>query len=244
MSELVVVEYANQRILTTRQIAELYGTTEKIISYNFNHNKEHYSLGKHYYALEGKDKTSFLKDHRDFQDGLKNAKVVYLWTEKGALMHAKSVNTDKAWEVYEELVDRYFRVQDEQPAQQQYVNADFVLRLRLNAGRVPYDHWTVLEQIDKESHHSGLGLVNLINKARPDISVGKKWSNHLKKNGYDTSQFMMVPNIVHPGNMHEEDVRAYSLDLLPLFLRWLHEEYKEHFVKCYLPPRKEQKRLA
>jgi prophage antirepressor-like protein len=127
---------------------------------------------------------------------------------------------------------------------QQYVNADFVLRLRLNAGRVPYDHWTVLEQIDKESHHSGLGLVNLINKARPDISVGKKWSNHLKKQGYDTSQFMMVPNIVHPGNMHEEDVRAYSLDLLPLFLRWLHEEYQEHFVKCYLPPRKEQKRLA
>jgi phage anti-repressor protein len=131
-----------------------------------------------------------------------------------------------------------------QPPQQQYVNADFVLRLRLNAGRVPYDHWTVLEQIDKESHHSGLGLVALINKARPDISVGKKWSNYLKKNGHDTSQFMMVPNIVHPGNMHEEDVRAYSLDLLPLFLRWLHKEYQEHFEKCYLPGRKEQKRLA
>ena len=131
-----------------------------------------------------------------------------------------------------------------QPAQQQYVNADFVLRLRLNAGRVPYDHWTVLEQIDKESHHSGLGLVQLIDKARPDISVGKKWSNHLKKQGYDVKQFMMVPNIVNPGNMHEEDVRAYPLDMLPAFLRWLHTEYNVHFEKCYLPRRAQVKELA
>ncbi len=32
---------------------------------------------------------------------------------KGALLHAKSLNTDKAWEVYDWLVDFYFRVQDE-----------------------------------------------------------------------------------------------------------------------------------
>ncbi len=127
---------------------------------------------------------------------------------------------------------------------QQYVNADFVLRLRLNAGRVPYDHWTVLEQIDKESHHSGLGLVQLIDKARPDISVGMKWSNYLKKQGYDVKQFMMVPNIVNPGNMHEEDVRAYPLDMLPAFLRWLHTEYDGNFKNCYLPRRAQVKKLA
>ncbi|MDR1208858.1 MAG: hypothetical protein LBK41_00865 [Clostridiales bacterium] len=35
---------------------------------------------------------------------------LYLWTERGALLHAKSLNTDKAWEVYDRLVETYFRV--------------------------------------------------------------------------------------------------------------------------------------
>lgn len=34
------------------------------------------------------------------------------WTEKGALLHAKSINTDKAWEVYDYLVDFYFRANE------------------------------------------------------------------------------------------------------------------------------------
>ncbi|MDE5620138.1 MAG: hypothetical protein K2O29_09960 [Ruminococcus sp.] len=38
-------------------------------------------------------------------------RTLYLWTESGALLHAKSLNTDKAWVVYEFLVDTYFRVQ-------------------------------------------------------------------------------------------------------------------------------------
>lgn len=37
---------------------------------------------------------------------------LYLWTERGALLHAKSINTDKAWDVYEQLLDTYFRTQE------------------------------------------------------------------------------------------------------------------------------------
>lgn len=33
---------------------------------------------------------------------------LYLWTERGAMLHAKSLNTDIAWEAYERLVDYYF----------------------------------------------------------------------------------------------------------------------------------------
>lgn len=39
-----------------------------------------------------------------------NLNKLYLWTERGALLHAKSLNTDKAWAVYEQLVETYFRV--------------------------------------------------------------------------------------------------------------------------------------
>ena len=38
----------------------------------------------------------------------KNLNKLYLWTEKGAFLHAKSLNTDTAWEVYDRLVDSYF----------------------------------------------------------------------------------------------------------------------------------------
>ena len=53
-----------------------------------------------------------LKTRSEIQSSLKYAKSLYLWTEKGALLHAKSLNTDKAWEVYDWLVDFYFRAKD------------------------------------------------------------------------------------------------------------------------------------
>lgn len=108
MNELQVTEYNEVRVLTTQQIAEAYGTDRKTISYNFNHNKSRYVEGKHFIKLEDDEKMKFI-NRLENHDGLKNAKVLYLWTEKGALLHAKSLNTDKAWEVYDYLVDNYFK---------------------------------------------------------------------------------------------------------------------------------------
>lgn len=109
--ELQVLEKENMRVLTTPQIAKLYGTTRKIISYNFQYNKRKYVEGKHYIKLEGEELREF-KSRLDGQDSLKFAHTFYLWTERGALLHAKSLNTDKAWEVYDYLVDYYFRAEE------------------------------------------------------------------------------------------------------------------------------------
>lgn len=111
---LRVLERQNMRVLTTPQIAKLYGTTRKIISYNFQYNKKKYVEGKHYIKLEGKELSEF-KNCLDGQDSLKYAHTLYLWTEKGALLHAKSLNTDKAWQVYDYLVDFYFRAKEKEP---------------------------------------------------------------------------------------------------------------------------------
>lgn len=114
MNNLTVTEYKNIRVLTTQQIAEAYGTDKKVISYNFNHNKDRYIEGKHYLKLEGDEKTEFI-NRLENHDGSKNAKTLYLWTEKGAFLHAKSLNTDKAWEVYDRLVDEYFEKGSRKP---------------------------------------------------------------------------------------------------------------------------------
>ena len=96
MNELKIYEHRNQRILTTRQIAEGYETELSTISNNFNRNEKRYELGKHYFCLESEAKRRFL-NHHQIEDGSKNAAKLYLWTERGALLHAKSLNTDKAW---------------------------------------------------------------------------------------------------------------------------------------------------
>lgn len=59
MNELTVIERENQRVMTTAVLAEEYGTTNDVISKNFNRNKERYIEGKHYYCLEGDDLREF-----------------------------------------------------------------------------------------------------------------------------------------------------------------------------------------
>lgn len=106
MNELQITEYKNIRVLTTQQIAEAYGTDTRVISNNFNRNKDRYVEGKHYICLEGDELKDFKTNHQ-FDESSRINKL-YLWTEKGAFLHAKSLNTDTAWEVYDRLVDNYF----------------------------------------------------------------------------------------------------------------------------------------
>ena len=103
---LPVLEVNGTRVLTTAQLAECYGTDTRRISENYNSNKGRYIKDKHYFVLEGDSKRDFI-NHTEIPYGSKAAKL-YLWTERGCLLHAKSLGTNKAWEVYDMLVDDYF----------------------------------------------------------------------------------------------------------------------------------------
>lgn len=105
------IELRGLRLITTKQLAEAYETDERKLQYNFRYNKDKYKEGKHYIEVAGEE-LSRLKSRSEFQSLLKQVKHIYLWTEKGALLHAKSLNTDKAWEVYDYLVDFYFRAKE------------------------------------------------------------------------------------------------------------------------------------
>lgn len=105
------IENNGQRVLTTLQLADSFQTSTKIINRNFQRNSERYVHGKHYYSLTGDDLKAF-KGSRQNDDSLKYASVLYLWTEKGAWLHAKSLNTKAAWEAYEMLVDDYYQTRE------------------------------------------------------------------------------------------------------------------------------------
>ncbi len=125
------IENEGKRVLTTAQLAESYETTEKRISENFTRNEEHYVEGKHFYCLTGNELKEFLYSANCGLQNSSKIRTLYLWTEKGALLHAKSLNTDKAWEVYDFLVENYFRVQQVQ--KKQMSQAEIIAAMANNA---------------------------------------------------------------------------------------------------------------
>lgn len=112
MKELIPLEFKNQRIMTTKVLSEQFGTEDKIIHQNFKRNEDRFIEGKHYYKLEGEELKEF-KANLHLEGNLKFIPVLYLWTERGAARHAKILDTDEAWEVYEKLEETYFRVQEQ-----------------------------------------------------------------------------------------------------------------------------------
>lgn len=107
------VEVKGIRVLTSKQLAEEYGASPQKIKQNFANNRSRFVEGRHYISFTGDELRSFKNQVENFDlvDG--RTSHLYLWTEKGALLHAKSLNTDKAWEVYDYLVDFYFRAKEE-----------------------------------------------------------------------------------------------------------------------------------
>ncbi|EIX4510948.1 ORF6N domain-containing protein [Escherichia coli] len=95
-------------VITTELLAQLYGAKIKNISDNFLNNTTRFVVGKHYFKIEKNELREF--KNRPETIGLvgKNARALILWTERGAARHAKMLETDQAWEVFEKLEDCYF----------------------------------------------------------------------------------------------------------------------------------------
>lgn len=116
-TNLIPLEFKNQRIITTKVLAEEFGTKEDNIKANFNNNKTRFKEGKHYFQLKGDELRVFKGVVNDINDpSIKFASVLTLWTEKGAARHAKILDTDEAWDVYEEFEETYFRIKNRQPS--------------------------------------------------------------------------------------------------------------------------------
>lgn len=106
---LVPIEHGGQRVLTTQQLAEFYGEPPVKLQQNFSNNRQRYAEGEHFFRIEHGQ-----EGYSKFSSSPYATQPIYLWTEKGALYHAKSLNTDRAWETYDQLVDTYFRVRQAQ----------------------------------------------------------------------------------------------------------------------------------
>ena len=114
-------------VITTELLAQLYGTEPVRIRQNHHENKVRFVEGKHFFKVVGNDLKELrvalnysqnlrvtLSNSQNLQPSLRGlqispkARSLILWTERGAARHAKMLETDQAWEVFEKLEDCYF----------------------------------------------------------------------------------------------------------------------------------------
>ncbi|EGE2520171.1 ORF6N domain-containing protein [Shigella dysenteriae] len=108
-------------VITTELLAQLYGAEVKNIQNNYARNAERFIEGKHFFKVAG-DALKNLRVALNYSQNLlpslrglqisPKARSLILWTERGAARHAKMLETDQAWDVFEKLEDCYFSQKD------------------------------------------------------------------------------------------------------------------------------------
>lgn len=110
MKDLIPVKFNEEIVITTKMLAQVYECQDVNIKKNFNLNKDKFIEGKHYYKVEGGELKEFKEYNKVTNSNLveKQAKILYLWTKRGASRHCKMLGTDKAWEMFDTLEESYF----------------------------------------------------------------------------------------------------------------------------------------
>lgn len=95
-------------VVTTELLANLYGTDTANIKKNYSRNKDRFVEGKQYFLIKGEQLRELKNSVTSSHQVDKRTPKLTLWTERGAARHAKMLETDQAWEVFEKLEDCYF----------------------------------------------------------------------------------------------------------------------------------------
>lgn len=103
--------YKGIPVVTTETLALAYEVDAVSIRKNFSCNKGRFTEGKHYFSITGKELNAFRLSVTESNSQISpKVRALTLWTERGAARHAKMLNSDKAWDMFELLEETFFRV--------------------------------------------------------------------------------------------------------------------------------------
>ncbi|EJS8701405.1 ORF6N domain-containing protein [Escherichia coli] len=103
-----VIEWNGVRVVTTETLARGYNTEVNNIRNNLLNNKGRFVEGVHIFKLDGGELKSFKNYINDIDVVNKRAPSLTLWTEKGAARMSKIIDTDEAWDFFEQMETAYF----------------------------------------------------------------------------------------------------------------------------------------
>lgn len=184
-TDIQIIEYQGERVLTTDQMAQTYECEPVHIQQNYANNKDRFEEGKHFYKLTGqalKDFKASITDSK-FSSQFKHAAAVMLWTRRGASRHCKMLGTDKAWEMFDALEENYFNPIQRMP-KDSYMIADPVERAKrwIEEETVRQDQ---AKQI--EAQKPMVLFANSVSASKSEILVGEL-AKIIKQNGVDMGE--------------------------------------------------------
>lgn len=104
-----------KRCLTDKAIAEIHNSETKEIRKTINRNISRFKVGIDYIDLKvGNEITNNLLKQVNYTNmEISKAEHIYLLSERGYAKLIKIMDTDLAWEIHDELIDRYFSMRQE-----------------------------------------------------------------------------------------------------------------------------------
>ena len=136
-------------------LADFYGTDINNIQQNYTRNKSRFIEGKHFFKIVGQELNNFVTDLKSVANFSKVRSLI-LWTERGAARHAKMLETDQAWDVFEQLEDAYFSCAVQQQRRAPVADGD---KRSTKHDRLPLYHFAVDTVI---KHHLNFSKVYVL----------------------------------------------------------------------------------
>lgn len=162
-SSIPVIEWKGQRVITTVQLADVYGAEEYQVKQNYRNNADRFNPMEHYFLLKGEELKAFKNQVENFYPVDKHTTAIYLWTRKGASRHCKMLGTDRAWEQFDLLEENYYN-----PQRQALIPADYPSALRAYADE--YEKRMIAEQEKKALEAETLEMSKAIEEMKPIVN--------------------------------------------------------------------------
>lgn len=121
----------NKKSMLVKDIAVIHKSTVRRINEVINRNRKRFRNGVDIIdLLSNKSFTVVLNDSGFTQNQINASKHIYLLSERGYAKLLKILEDDKAWEIYDELVDNYFNMRYVIQKQDSYMITDPVQRAK------------------------------------------------------------------------------------------------------------------
>lgn len=107
MNPLEKIEFNGVDVIASDLIAREHQIRKSEINKLYNRNVDRFTSGKDVFVINKKS----LRSSDDLRELFTNNKqlAAYLFTERGYLKLVKIMNNDRAWEIYDHMLDVYFR---------------------------------------------------------------------------------------------------------------------------------------
>lgn len=103
----------DKKAMLVKDIAKIHGTTVKRVNELINRNRKRFKDGVDLIDLLSNEKFVVVLNDLGFnQNSVNRSSNIYLLSERGYSKLLKILEDDKAWEVYDQLVDNYFNMRE------------------------------------------------------------------------------------------------------------------------------------